>query len=80
MVVNCMIDLELQAEYSNDQVIEMRELNLFCRTVINRYNKYTRSETSALKESRTLLTDHEPQNDDLIAVRTTMTIVKALNQ
>ena len=58
-LIDCLIDLNLEAEYSDSQVLEMRELMSFSKAITRRYHDYPRTVVSGHGGSRTSLGDHD---------------------
>lgn len=51
--------MNLEAEYSDVQVLELRELMSFSKAIARRYHDYTRTVVSGHSVSRTSLGDHD---------------------
>jgi hypothetical protein len=51
-VMDCLIDLDRESEYSVDQVVELRELVSFARATLNRYSSDQNAETSIRSDVR----------------------------
>lgn len=58
-LLNCLIDLNEESEYSVSLVAEMRDLVAFARSVGNRFSEYPLSEASAHAGSRISVNVHD---------------------
>lgn len=62
-LINCLIDLDMEAEYSESQVIEMREFISFSKAIARKFHDYPRSVLSCHGGSHISLNEHDVANN-----------------
>lgn len=67
-LMECLINLDSESEYSDGQLVEMRELVSFSKPITRRFHEYPRTKISGHGGSRTSVCDYEIV-DDLLVVK-----------